>query len=138
MSGRYEQGFSKREKLGLATEIVSAYTRARWLLWRTDLPTTVSALRSAPPHVAPGTVEERLGYRLGNAVGRTLRHLPFDSRCLMRSLVLTSILARRRIESTLVIAVSPQPRFAAHAWVEQDGVPLLAPAESPFQRIVEI
>lgn len=137
---RYEAGFSAREKVTLAIEIVTSYARARWLLWRTDLPTTVSALRavSTTADAVTPTDPRRLGYRLGRAVGRTLRHLPFDSRCLMRSLVLTSILARRRIQSTLVIAVLPQPHFEAHAWVEQDGIPLLAPAETPFERIVEM
>jgi hypothetical protein len=81
---------------------------------------------------------ERAGVRLGQAVGRTLRHLPFDSRCLMRSLVLTSLLARRSIDSSLVIAVQAEPGFRAHAWVERRGVPLLPPVGPPFRRIVEI
>ena len=102
------RSFWLREKLELGVEIVSAYGRARWWLWRTDLPRTVSVLREAAPSgwKEPADVA-RAGARLGRVVGRTLRHLPFDSRCLMRSLVLTSLLARRGIDSSLVIAVLP-------------------------------
>jgi len=134
-----ERPFTPREKLGLGLEIVRAYSRARWLLWRTDLPRTVAALRAvpsteptSPAYVLPAAV------RLGQVVERTLGYLPFDSRCLMRSLVLTSILARRGMGSALVIAVASEPRFQAHAWVESEGVPLLEPAGPPFSRIVEV
>ena len=109
-----DRRFSPREKVELGLEIVVAYARARWWLWRTDLPRTVTALR-------PATRLERGRRRRSGAcgvptwawvVGQTLRHLPFDSRCLMRSLVLTSLLARRGIASTLVIAVRSDPEFA--------------------------
>jgi Transglutaminase-like superfamily len=133
------RGLSPREKLGLATEIVGAYARARWWLWRTDLPTTLSSLRATSPDPRQRAADPaRTGVRLGRAVGRTLRHLPFDSRCLMRSLVLTSVLARRGIESSLVIEVQSEPRFAAHALVEHRGVPLLPPAGPGFRRLLVI
>jgi len=134
-----DRRFSPREKVELGLEIVVAYGRARWWLWRTDLPRTVAALRPATQvdGVAPPETE-RVGARLGWVVGKTLRRLPFDSRCLMRSLVLTSLLARRGIASSLVIAVQSEPEFGAHAWVESRGVPLLPPADSPFSRIIEI
>jgi transglutaminase superfamily protein len=132
------RSFSPREKIRLGIEIVVAYSRARWLLWRCDLPTTVAALRSPATPTAPPRNSTRAGLRLGQAMGRTLRHLPFDSRCLMRSLVLTRLLAQRGIDSSLVIAVLPEPRFRAHAWVEREGVPLLEPAGPPFQIITQI
>jgi hypothetical protein len=56
----------------------------------------------------------------------------------MRSLVLTGMLARRGIDTRLVISVRPGDRFAAHAWVEHDGVALL-PADSPsFEQLVTL
>ena len=133
-----EHGFTPRQKIVLGLEIVSAYSRARWLLWRTDLPTTVAALRAERQGTAGDAHPHRAGLRLGRAIGKTLRHLPFDSRCLMRSLVLTSLLAQRGIDSSLVIAVTPEPDFRAHAWVEIGGEPLLDPAGPPFSRIVEL
>ena len=122
----------------LGSEIVSAYVRARWLLWRTDLPTTVAGLRAAGSAKASNPQTHRAGLRLGRAIGKTLRHVPFDSRCLLRSLVLISLLTERGIESSLVIAVASEPEFLAHAWVEIDGEPLLDPAGPPFSRIVEM
>lgn len=78
------------------------------------------------------------GLRLGRAVSRTLRLLPTDSRCLVRSLVLTGLLARRGLSSTLVIGVRPEPEFAAHAWVEHAGEPLLQTGEGRYGRLAEI
>ena len=134
------RGLTSREKLALGAEIVGAYARARWWLWRTDLPTTVSNLRNTSPR-RPGVRaadQAQAGAKLGRAVGRALRYVPFDSRCLMRSLVLTSVLARRGIESSLVIEVQSEPQFAAHALVEHHGVPLLPPAGPLFRRLLEI
>jgi Transglutaminase-like superfamily len=127
-------------KLALGVEILAAYARVRWLLRRGDLTMTLKRLRAeggsaasrAPRHDDLG------GLRLGNAVGRTLRVLPTDSRCLMRSLVLSSLLARRQIDSSLVIGVRSDPSFAAHAWVEQDGEALLPAGDEHYLRLVEL
>jgi hypothetical protein len=133
------RGLTPREKAALAVEILGAYSRARWLLWRTDLPSTLAALRAVDARSPSDPAEaDRTGVRLGEAVGKTLRHLPFDSRCLMRSLVLTSLLARRGVAASFIIAVKPESEFIAHAWVERAGVPLLEPAGPAFARIVEL
>jgi hypothetical protein len=76
--------------------------------------------------------------RLGRAVVRTLAVLPADSRCLMRSLVLTGMLARRGSPGALVIGVKPGEVFGAHAWVELDGRPLLSAGNGEFARLVEL
>ncbi len=88
---------------------------------------------------APGWAEDPYGtgLRLGAAVTRLLGVLPRDPRCLQKSLVLTELLARRGIPATLVIGVRPDP-FAAHAWVEHAGRPLLPPATAPFERLLEL
>jgi hypothetical protein len=128
------------DKARLAIEIVAAYTRVLWLLRRDGLPGTIAMLR-APTHagLAPAAVDAApaaagdplvVGRQLGRAVVRTLAPLPRGSRCLTRSLVLLSLLARRGVAVGLVIAVQPSahPSLDAHAWVEVDGSPLLAPA----------
>lgn len=71
---------------------------------------------------------------------RTLEAMPVDSRCLMRSLVLLRVLARRGVNGSLVIAVRPDEllKLAAHAWVEVDGRPLLAPAGPDHGRLVTL
>jgi hypothetical protein len=117
-------------KLALMAEILVTYVRVRRSLMRDQLPSTLAALREGV--TAPDGSHRRLAaWRLASAVVRVLERLPSDSRCLTRSLVLTRVLARRGIGSSLVIGVTPGPNFAAHAWVELDGVPLL-PAEEPI------
>jgi Transglutaminase-like superfamily len=129
-----------RRKASLVVEILVTYVRARWWLRKQDLETTVEALR-ANGHAAP-RCDERSAYvngvRLGSAVMRTLALLPTDSRCLVRSVVLTALLARRGIPSSLVIGVRSGPDFAAHAWVEHAGTPLLPDEETMYPRLVEL
>jgi hypothetical protein len=116
-------------RLALTWEIVSAYGVAHWSLRRRGLRDALARLRAQD--ASDGGTEAAhalaVGRRLGRAVRRTLGVLPADSRCLMSSLVLTRLLARRGIDSQLVISVRPGERFAAHAWLEHDGAPLLPP-----------
>jgi hypothetical protein len=126
---------SRWAKLGLVGEIISTYIRVRVLLWRRDLPSVVDSLRG-PSAVANDLRAQAIGARLGHAVDRTLALVPFDSRCLVRSLVLTRMLGRRGIASTLVIGVAVDPAFSAHAWVESGGRPLLPSLDT--SRLVEL
>ena len=129
-------------KLALGVEIFAAYARARWLLQRGDVPAAVQILRSVAPsvgvHGRDARAEQLIGLRLGRAVVRVLGLLPSDSRCLVRSLVLTRLLARRGIPSSLVIGVASGPAFAAHAWVETGDVPLLSAHEPHYARLVRL
>jgi hypothetical protein len=125
----------------LGAEILTAYLRVRWLLRRHDLPTVVSSI-GAPtrrsPESAAGPAELRVGARLARSTSRCLAALPADSRCLVRSLVLIAVLARRGIASSLVIGVRPGGEFAAHAWVELDGLPLLPADGEDYERLLEL
>lgn len=111
-------------KAVLAAEVLATYVRARWLLSRHDLPAVLLVLRSVA-RAGPPRGYEFTPVRLSHAVTRTLQALPMDSRCLVRSLVLTAVLARRGIASTLVIGVRPGESLAAHAWVEAGGRAIL-------------
>jgi hypothetical protein len=125
----------------LALEILFTYARIRWHIRDENALEAVPRIRGADvaPSDFPGTPDQTYlaGLRLGHTVVRTLSPLPADSRCLFRSLTLNALLQRRGIAGTLVIAVRPQP-FAAHAWVEHEGKPLLPPAEPGFDRIAEL
>jgi hypothetical protein len=114
-------------RLRLALEILAAYPRALRLVRGNDLRAMVEAARDVEPvpHREPPELEHVLAIRLGVAVQRTLKPVPTDSRCLVRSVVLSRLLARRQIESRLVIGVKTDQEFAAHAWVEHDGVHVL-------------
>jgi Transglutaminase-like superfamily len=129
---------SPGRKLALAAEILLGYARVRRAFRRGSLPAVAAAMRGSAdrPRMTPESAYVS-GLRLGGAVTRVLRALPSDPRCLTASLVLTALLARRGIPATLVIAVRPDP-FAAHAWVEHRGKPLLPPAPAPFERLLEV
>jgi hypothetical protein len=127
---------SATRKAALVGEILATYWHVRWSLWRNDLQSALDRLTADVPIREPDRGSFVNGMRLGRAVGRTLRLLPSDSRCLVRSLVLTSMLARRGIQSSLVIGVRSEPEFAAHAWVEHRGAPLLPDEE--YGRLVEL
>jgi Transglutaminase-like superfamily len=126
-------------KAALAAEIVAAYMHVRWLLARRDLPSALTELRDGVETPGgPPLGSHRIGRRLGRAVVNTLSVLPADSRCLMRSLVLTRVLARRGIPTTLIISVRPGPELVAHAWVEHSGRPLLPPGDIGDKPLVEL
>jgi hypothetical protein len=96
-------------------------------------------LRSRSPSSAtpvPDSLEQARS--LGWVVARVLAHVPGDTRCLVRSLVLTRLLASRGIEAKLVIGARTEPEFLAHAWVEHDGTPVLDPGNGSYGRLVEL
>jgi hypothetical protein len=122
-------------RLRLALEIVAAYAAARRHQRGRPLPETLSALRRARPQPAAGDPVQT-GRNLANPIVRTLTVLPADSRCLIRSLVMTRLLARRGVASTLVLGVSRDRGFEAHAWVEVNGQPVLPTLR--FERLTEL
>jgi transglutaminase superfamily protein len=146
--GRVTRGFARHERLSwaerlrLAVEIIVAYAQARRALRRAPIADVVAGLRSrsyvaaSPVHAEPGTLEE--ARRLGRAIARLLALVPGDTRCLVRSLVMTRLLARRGIPAKLVIGARSAPDFLAHAWVEHAGEPVLDPGDGSFGRLVEL
>lgn len=118
---------SPAEKTLLFGELLVAYARSRWLLSRSDLPSALAQLRMPlNASVPPATDDVALvSDRLGGAVSRAFSAVPMDATCLIRSLVLSAVLARRNIPFELVIGVKPGDEFCAHAWVERDGEALL-------------
>ena len=128
---------STRDRASLLAEIVLTYPLVRWQVRRHDLPTAVASLRtrSAPARGALVSLDDR---RLAGAVERVCARLPGDSRCLTRSLVVLTMLARRGTDVRLVLAARPTPNFAAHAWVERGGEPLLPTRGFHDARLTEL
>lgn len=122
----------------MLAEVLAAYVPLRRSLKGNDLARMVRVARSTTGARLKISAEEEheLALRLGNLVTGVLRRLPTDSRCLIRSLVLTRMLSARSIESRIVIGVSDDGGFGAHAWVEHDGRALL-PVGS-FARLTEL
>ena len=129
---------SPRARVALLGEILTEYVPC-WRILRTkNVVDMVRAARDVPvahPR-GPDFQEHKMALRLGRAVVKTLRLLPTDSRCLIRSLVLSRILTRRSIPHTLVIGVRKEPEFIAHAWVEHEGFPVLPAGE--YTRLTEL
>jgi hypothetical protein len=112
-------------RAALVAEVLATYVLVRWHVRRQDLPTAVAALRARPRRRLPRALADRDERRLAAGAERVVAKLPGDSRCLMRSLVVLTMLARRGIDSRLVLAARPEPTFGAHAWIERAGEPLL-------------
>jgi hypothetical protein len=130
-------------KLVLALEVLCVYPAMLVRMRREDIRELVATIRR-PPRVAPTrpvrSPQERelVARRLGGAVGQTLTVLPTDSRCLVQALVLTRLLSTRSIPSRLVIGARPAPEFAAHAWVECEGIAVLPARGYGESRLLEL
>jgi hypothetical protein len=122
------------ERLALVAEILATYVTVRWQVRRHDLPTAVAALRGGRRLA----VVDREPRRLAAFAERIVARIPGDSRCLMRSLVVLAMLSRRGIDARLVLAARPTPEFAAHAWVERNGDPLLPTRGFRDARVAEL
>lgn len=136
------QRFTNVTKARLVFEILAVYVRVRRLLRRGDLPDVVAELtadgRPGEAVALDGPAASTYGARLGRATMRTLALLPTDSRCLVRSLVLIGLLARRGIPTALVIGVRAGPTFGAHAWVEHGHRPLLPAGGDEYERLTAL
>jgi hypothetical protein len=137
--GSYPEPLGHSERVRLAVEILAAYAQARRALRRAPIEAAVATLRSqSPPPAEDTTGSLEHARRLGWAVTRLLSHVPGDTRCLARSLVLTRLLATRGIQAKLVIGARTEPEFLAHAWVEHAGSAVLNPGDGSFGRLVEL
>ncbi len=126
-----------RARALLALEILAAYVSIRLTMREPDIRRTLERLREGGD--SPATAGNlRTAQHLARAVERVLAIAPRRSRCLVQSLVLTQLLARRGISSSLVIAVAPGPPLEAHAWVETGRVVLLPPATPEHGQLVRL
>jgi Transglutaminase-like superfamily len=127
----------------LVAEILAVYFRVRVRVARHPFPEALAGTRddrSSDSLVAdePAAVTYLRAARLARAVQRTLKLLPADGRCLMQSLVLTALLARRGIDTKLLIGVNQGGEFEAHAWVEYCGRALLPDSQDEFHMLAEL
>jgi hypothetical protein len=132
---------SLTRKLLLSLEILAIYCRVRVHLLRDEFPNALAALRDAgreagSPPESPVTYMRAA--RLARAVQRTLGLVPADARCLMQSLVLTALLARRGIDTKLLIGVQPGEEFKSHAWVEYCGRALLPDSRGSYHVLAQL
>jgi hypothetical protein len=128
------------QRLRLGAEVLLTYIRVRARMRDDDAERAVARLRGRKSAQAGKFTDGEqflAAWRLAYAAVRVLNLLPTDSRCLFRSLTVMCMLDRRGLDQTLVIAVRPRP-FAAHAWVEVEGQPVLPDADSGYERLLEL
>src|SRR5947208_2930231 len=90
-----------RTKLALVIEVLAVYARARlYLRWR-GIQATLARLRGPAVASAGSPIAYAAGARLGQVVSRVLGALRSPSRCLMMSVVLSAMLARRGVENVI-------------------------------------
>jgi hypothetical protein len=126
------------ERAWLAAEVLVTYVGVRRQLRQRDLPAVVEHLRRASGGAARHRLVGRDERHIAAIAVRVLQRLPGDSRCLTRCLVVLAMLARRGIAVRLVVAARPAPAFAAHAWIEHGGRPLLPTEGFGDGRLVEL
>lgn len=70
-------------------------------------------------------------------IARIAETTPGKPRCLPRSLLLATLLRRRRIAAQLWLGAGTGAAFDAHAWIEIDGVPVAEAAdlEARYRRL---
>ena len=112
-------------RVRLAVEIWTTYVQVRWLVLRHPIDQVVEQLRGGAAADRPAAEAQGVARRLERPVVRSLGILPWDSRCLMRSLVMLRMMARRGVACDLVLGARTQEAFKAHAWVEHQGHALL-------------
>jgi hypothetical protein len=128
-----------RQKVALAVEILAVYVSVCWRLRRRDIVDLVAANGARSGEWTPDCADTwRVALRLAAAMRRTLRVVPTNKRCLVQSVVLSSLLSARGISSRLVIGAHSRPQFAAHAWVEHQGQPVLPRYDFGDSRLLEL
>ncbi len=105
-----------------------ALARARWRIARQPMPAIIEGLhRAARP--AQKVVESAPVVR---AVLRAKHLFPISMLCLPESVALTELLVQRGQPCALVLGarLTDTSALDAHAWVEQDGIPINSPLTS--------
>jgi hypothetical protein len=136
-------------RVALGLEVGATALRCRWELRRGGIRRAISFARrgevaprghGARPNDSPDEAQVAndiaAGRRLSAINASVLGHLPGDSRCLIRSLVLLRLLCARGVAAKLVLAVRRESE-EAHAWVEVAGIAVSAPAGTEFVRMSE-
>ena len=71
-------------------------------------------------NITPTAAQERQAWRVGAAVVRAARTLPWDAPCLPQAMAAKAMLARRGLRTSLHLGAMPgegEARISAHAWL---------------------
>jgi len=134
-----------RERLLLA-EAIWALAAARFRLATQPFPRiarelggfTTPALARAGADRAPSAEDQATAAKIGWAVTRAARHVPFGAVCLPQAMAAKAMLARRGIASVMHFGTmrGETLSLAAHAWLDAAGVEVTGyPVEARFTEI---
>ncbi len=105
-------------KAALAFRVLRRFASVRMRISREPLPALAASLGNLPLSAA----DHEPVARLSSAVDRTLRFGRDRPTCLLRALVLYSLLREQGDPAVLAIGLPEGARYhSAHAWVEVDG-----------------
>lgn len=122
-------GGSSRPSLRLIAETAWALALAQRQLKRKGLKRTLDRLAMRKQRALAGAEAPANAIcALARSFHATRRLVPLNPVCLRDSVAMLSFLLRRNITASLVIGVKAQP-FAAHCWVQRDGVVFNCPLE---------
>jgi Transglutaminase-like superfamily len=139
---------SPLQRVALGLRIVVWALQSRWALHRGGIVAAVAFARRAAPcrdDARSGSRSDSeqvrsdvaTGKQLSSIVALVLGHMPGDTRCLVRSLVLLRLLSEQGVAGQVVLAVRRESA-EAHAWVEVEGAPVSTPAGDEFVRLSEL
>ena len=133
-----ERSRTRRDRPSV-TEVLMLYVVAQCLLLLGGLSTALYRMRHLQSRPTPDSSNggDGLGSELAGLVDRTLKRAPADPHSIVKSLVLIGLLSRRGRSAELVLAVSPGPDLASHAWVESEGEALLDRESSSYVAIAK-
>lgn len=122
------EGTPLRDRIptGMFLDVFSNVCLMRLQLARRNLDAILEALVRYRGHMAADAAdsveEERLAHH-ANLFWRARAYVPIQPRCLLDSLAMVKVLARRGIHANLVFGVTDDP-FTAHAWVQAGDIVL--------------
>jgi hypothetical protein len=121
--GDYGRWRRAPSQLRLGAEIVWTAVRVRRLVRTNDLPAVVARCRENE-HRSVATPARSELVCVGRTVRKIVGLLPGNSSPLVSSLVLIAVLARRGVDTSLVIGMRGGEQVAPTAWVEISEAPV--------------
>ena len=130
-----------RDLADVAVAIMELALARAWML-RVD-PLRIASLAAdrsdEPGRGGPGHSEDiRRIERVGRAIARAERRVPWRSDCLVQALAARHWLSRHKVDSRLHIGVRRGPGFEAHAWLEAGGLAVTGGDGVPYAELAAI
>jgi len=122
---------SRLSRYGAIARMAYALLQAEWLIRLR--PFAETARRLSQPLSGGGIARDPLttARQTRADLNSLCRHLPWKPTCLVKAVAAHSMLAKRKVNATLVLSVMPDENAAvsAHAWLEAGGIVVTGASE---------